>query len=397
MLPFFEKYPYTNFEQLNLDWLMETSGKFDARLTAVESAVSQLNTRMTDAESDITSLKGRMTTAEDNISSLFGRMTTAESDITSLKGRMSDAEDDITSLKQRMNTAESDITGLDTRLTAAESNININRGNISALSTRVDGIPVVTANPGGTGTALNSLQIGSNVYTVSGGGGGGSSVTPNPAGTPTDDLNSIDIDGTIYAIAGGGTTVVANPGGVDNPDLTSVSIGGTAYDIPITDVTEIENDITSLDGRLDTAEDDIDALEALTGFLSSGIVDGPSQVGVSVGNSSVGNNIDSDPYTLAAGTYLLIANCNLAIANSSSSASSARMHNSIIGLPTSARANVEGYTYLHGNGSIQQNIVSMFTLNASTSITLRTIIKEATFQSPNEGTLYNYTKIIKIR
>lgn len=33
LLPFFNKYPYTNFEQLNLDWMLEKIGGFDARIT----------------------------------------------------------------------------------------------------------------------------------------------------------------------------------------------------------------------------------------------------------------------------------------------------------------------------------------------------------------------------
>lgn len=38
-------------------------------------------------------------------------------------------------------------------------------------------------------------------------GGGGSSVTPNPQGTPTDTLSTLEIDGTIYNIKGGGGSV----------------------------------------------------------------------------------------------------------------------------------------------------------------------------------------------
>ena len=41
---------------------------------------------------------------------------------------------------------------------------------------------------------------------ASGGGGGGSEVEPNPSGTPTDTLETIGIDGTIYDIAGGGSS-----------------------------------------------------------------------------------------------------------------------------------------------------------------------------------------------
>lgn len=389
MLPFFEKYPYTNFEQLNLDKLMSEFGRYTEAINELNSAVSSLDTRVTTAEGDITALKGRMTDAEGDISSLKGRMSDAEGDITSLKGRMTDAEDDITSLKGRVSTNEFNISGIDGRLTSTESTV-------SGLVSAVADIPIVTANPGGTGTALNSIGIDGTTYTIQGGGGGGSSVTPNPSGTPTADLDTVDIDGTIYAIAGGGTTVVANPGGTDNPDLTSVSIAGTAYDIPVTDVTALETAVDNLEDDMDTVEGKVSTLESATAFLADGISDIISQSGVTVGNSSVGNNIDSDPYTLAAGTYLLVANCNLAITSGSSSYSWAEVRNSIIGLPTSARADVEGYIYTKA-GALNQNIVSIFTLSAATNITLRTLIRAGQFQVPNGGALYNYVRVIKLR
>lgn len=50
-----------------------------------------------------------------------------------------------------------------------------------------------------------------------GAGGGGSSVVPNPSGTPTDTLNTIGIDGTIFDIAGSG-------GGGSGSNYTEVSL-----------------------------------------------------------------------------------------------------------------------------------------------------------------------------
>ena len=38
-------------------------------------------------------------------------------------------------------------------------------------------------------------------------GGGGSNIEPNPQDTPTDTLETIEIDGTVYDIAGSGRTV----------------------------------------------------------------------------------------------------------------------------------------------------------------------------------------------
>ena len=46
LLPFFNKYPYTNFEQLNLDWMMEKIGSFDGRITKNSEDIADLNIRL---------------------------------------------------------------------------------------------------------------------------------------------------------------------------------------------------------------------------------------------------------------------------------------------------------------------------------------------------------------
>ena len=290
-LPFFAKYPYTNFEQLNIDWLLEKIGGFDERIrsnteriTLVEGRCDVIETRLDGHDEDIADLKQRMTTAEGDIDSLEGRMDTAEGDIDSLEGRMDTAEGDIDSLEGRMDTAEddidiceADIIDLKNKDAAIEDMIasqydssntyhagdyaiyndilykctNTTSGDfdflywqqvnvtneiksvnddLDSLSSEVDAIPVVTPNPGGSGTNLNTIQIGDTIYVVpSGGGGGGSSVTPNPAGAATDVLNKVDIDGTIFAMP---SDVEANPAGSGTADLTKLKVGSTIYDIP---------------------------------------------------------------------------------------------------------------------------------------------------------------------
>lgn len=396
-LPFFHKYPYTNFEQLNLDWLMEHVGAFDDRLNQVEATVTDLNTRVDSVESDVSALQERMTDAEGDILSLGGRVTTNENDISDLKGLMTDAESDISDIKPRLTTAEGNISSLDDRITSDESTINGIRSDLNALDTEVDAIPIVSANPGGSGTTLNTIDIGGTIYSVptGGGGGGGSSVTPNPSGTPSDDLNSVDIDGTIYAIAGGGTTVVANPGGVDNPDLTSVSIGGTAYDIPVTDLTQVNRAISELGSQMDDAESDIDALETATGFLSTDIVAATLNASKVVSASTTGEISSDDNVTLGPGTWLIEA---YAITSGNNNTNSGlKMYNRISGLSNMVdRCYTEGYSYESNITSVYNTISVITKLTASTSIGIVSTIKEKT-GSITSISLNSYVRAIRIR
>lgn len=228
--PFFNKYPYTNFEQLNLDKLMELTGSFDQRLLNVETTVADHTVRITNLENDLGALEQRVTGAENDIvnlgedlESLTGRVSANETAIGSINGDIDELQDDITridgkdsaqddeidSLKTRMSDAESDIVDLRGLASQVQSNTN----DIQGLDSRVITLEgaKVTANPGGTpGRQLTTVRIGTTDYEISGGGGGGgTSVTPNPAGTPTDTLSTVDIAGTIYDI----------PSGVDTSDM----------------------------------------------------------------------------------------------------------------------------------------------------------------------------------
>lgn len=130
-------FPYTDFHDNNLDFLL-------SKYQAIVDDIDQLKSRVTSAESDITSLTTRMTAAEGNISSLSSRMSTAEGNISSLSSRMSTAEgnitsntNNITSLTSRMSTAEGNISSLSTRMTTAEGNITSNTNNITSLTSRM--------------------------------------------------------------------------------------------------------------------------------------------------------------------------------------------------------------------------------------------------------------------
>lgn len=130
---------------------------------------------------------------------------------------------------------------LDTKQDAltAGANISINNNNVIAVQglpkdVKVNGSSVVdidgNANIDLTGkqdtlTAGNNITIQNNIISAN--------IEANPQDTPTADLDSIDIDGTVYNIAGsGGTSVIPNPVGTPTEILETVSIEGTIYDIP---------------------------------------------------------------------------------------------------------------------------------------------------------------------
>lgn len=296
-LPFINKYPYTSFEAVNIDWLLNQVAKIpvledkvnqhETRITTLEETAADHEQRLTAAEGDIDDLEGRMDTAESDIDQLQDDVGTAQADINSLKGRMTTAEGSISGLGDRMTTAENDIeqietdiSTIDSTITAIQTKDQAQDNDIAGLVSRVTTLEgkEVVANPGGSGPTLNTLRVGSQVYSVPQGGGGGT-----------------------------GTVVTANPAGVlpTDPELSALGIDSLNYRIPVTaadkaaiegDISDIRSDISDLETAIENIDTNIN--ENIATLESSGSI-------------TANGNVQAIPNTsmqfTEAGTYLVTA------------------------------------------------------------------------------------------
>ena len=79
-------------------------------------------------------------------------------------------------------------------------------------------------------TGSNGSYYIASIYGLKEGGGGGSEVIPNPQDTPTDTLDSIEIDGTVYGI--GGSEAVEMNWATYNALPSATKNNGTTYYVP---------------------------------------------------------------------------------------------------------------------------------------------------------------------
>ena len=122
----------------------EADGKF-ATSTALDTAKNELDgkitantAKITANETAITNLKNKAATTDTTLTNLSDRMTTAESDIGTLKADVSTAKSDIGTLKADVSTAKSDINSLKTKDTELTGKIEAEIANRITSDTALD-------------------------------------------------------------------------------------------------------------------------------------------------------------------------------------------------------------------------------------------------------------------
>lgn len=82
---FFNKYPYTDFHELNADWIVKQISTFQTQVNALTARVTAAEATVAAMETRVGTLENKMDTAEDDIADLKPRMTTAEENIQALE------------------------------------------------------------------------------------------------------------------------------------------------------------------------------------------------------------------------------------------------------------------------------------------------------------------------
>lgn len=98
-MAFFNKYPYTDFHELNADWVINQTKSLLDRIDAAEAAVEAM-------ESRVSTLEGQMTTAQNNILGLQASVNSLDSRLDTQEGKMTSVEADLVEFDQHIDGLE---------------------------------------------------------------------------------------------------------------------------------------------------------------------------------------------------------------------------------------------------------------------------------------------------
>lgn len=108
------KYPYTDFHELNLDWVIERIQEMYTIIDQkIADAIAPISAQITDINADLTSIHGDLNDFEE-------RMNHAEGDISALYNNITVINDRITPIENTVSSLSADVTAMGLRLTSVE-------------------------------------------------------------------------------------------------------------------------------------------------------------------------------------------------------------------------------------------------------------------------------------
>ena len=139
-MPLFENSPYTNFESLNLDWILQIIKELEARVTAVEARTTAIEQHLTEIDQQIIDIQGDITNINETIEVIQGDIITINETIENL---------DIDEINQKIIQIEEILANLDVEAIwqAIETNNDQSIARDDDLARRIALLEQATINP----------------------------------------------------------------------------------------------------------------------------------------------------------------------------------------------------------------------------------------------------------
>ena len=158
MTRFTNKYPYTDFHELNADWLLETVKDAEAEAKEAAETVETYNGRLTTVEGDLAPIKAAMPGLASDVSNLQHDVGLMDSLITNT------INPGLETLQTEVETAS---TGLLDRMTAAEGSISTLENEVETPSTGLlDRVTALENRPTPSANAVYYLEFDSSLVSI---------------------------------------------------------------------------------------------------------------------------------------------------------------------------------------------------------------------------------------
>ena len=158
MTRFNNKYPYTDFHELNADWLLETVEDAAAEAKEASDTVATYNDRLTTVEGDLAPIKAAMPGLASDVSGLQHDVGIMDSLITNT------INPGLDTLQNEVETAS---TGLLDRMTAAEGSISTLQNEVETPTTGLlDRVTALENAPATTANAVYYLEFDSSLVSI---------------------------------------------------------------------------------------------------------------------------------------------------------------------------------------------------------------------------------------
>lgn len=127
----FEHFPYTNFHELNADWMLRKIKNLEQRMTAAEARLDAAEARLDSAEDRLDAIEAELVVINNEITLIKNRCTALEARCTELESRC-------TALEARCTDLEARVTALEARMSTAEDTLEDHGDRIEDLENRVE-------------------------------------------------------------------------------------------------------------------------------------------------------------------------------------------------------------------------------------------------------------------